>query len=105
MSDTDTEPEGSNHPDVAEIPEHMDRHLGLLHDADIDGTDELLDECLRVWANPEDFENPDSNSLQEAFEENHALYIRHLGIVFGIEYERAYPTGRNDGWPVPLSER
>lgn len=102
---TDTEPEGSSHPTVAEMPEHMNNHLGLLQDADIEGSDELLDEILRLWANPDDFENPDGDSLQEAFEENHALYILHLGVVVGTEYEKAYPVGRNDEWPIPLDDR
>lgn len=91
--------------DGPEMSEHMERHLNILSDAPIEGSDALVGELLRLWEDPQGFENPDDDALIEMFEQNPTLYVLHLGLVFGIEYEQAYPKDRHDEWPVPLEVR
>ena len=89
----------------AEMPEHMKRHLRLMKESDIEGIDKILDELEYIWNNPDEYENPNKSGLSQRYEEDPLIYVLHLCIAFGTDYERAYPTGRNEDWPIPVDER
>ena len=55
-----------------------------------------------LWQNPDDFEQ---SSNVDKWRDDHVLTLVELGVLFGIEYERAYPTGRNDEWPISKDRR
>lgn len=63
--------------------------------------DKLFAYWIRLWHSPDEFEEA---SLDE-WRESKALWAFQLGVLFGIEYEQAYPEGRNEEWPVPVDER
>lgn len=54
-----------------------------------------------LWENPEEFAEGGIPEEVDTREE----YAFRMGVVFGIEYERAYPTGEQEKWPVDLEER
>ncbi|MWG36556.1 hypothetical protein [Halomarina oriensis] len=62
---------------------------------------ELHDHWMRLWENPEAFEGAEFDQWRET----PWLTIFQLGVLFGIDYEQAYPEGRNDEWPIPKDER
>lgn len=99
MSDERTA--GNEH--VAEPPEFTRRAL------EEDYYPETIQrELRRLWHNPEEFEMGIGDVKIEAKRAGMPIEVYlalHLGICFGIEYERAYPTGRRDLWPVALDER
>jgi hypothetical protein len=60
----------------------------------------VLNSWDELWENPEafadgEFEDPETDE---------ELIFR-MGVCFGIDYERAYPTGEQEEWPVDLEER
>lgn len=61
----------------------------------------LLDEMNDLWENPEDYAGGDLSEYDGVDEK----FLLHLGVGFGIEYERAYPSHERDEWPVSLEER
>lgn len=91
--------------DGPEMPVSMENTLTTLNNAPIKGSGDIMDQLIHLWENPDDFENPDKSSLEKQYEDNPMLLILELGVLFGTNYERVYPTGRNDEWPIPLDER
>lgn len=103
----------------AEMPERMDilhKRLQLLATLQLDTnarldrvlpwreekTDfqDVVDKWEEIWENPEEFASGEIE-LGESDEE----FIFYLGVNFGIEYERAYPLGNQEEWPVDIEER
>ena len=54
----------------------------------------VTEEMTRLWDNPDSFE--EGGTLDEELVDNPNYLMFRLGIVFGIEYERKYPT--NGDW-------
>lgn len=80
----------------------LDKHLPW---RDHEPWAEVFDHAMELWENPEAFEAGDSpRPWEDTGEMGERAYFQ-LGVLFGIEYEQAYPEGRNDEWPVPLEER
>lgn len=60
----------------------------------------ILETWDEMWENPEKF----AEGELEVSDDREAQVFR-MGVCFGIEYERAYPTGERDKWPVSVEER
>lgn len=61
----------------------------------------VYDDWCELWARPHDYAR---GALSGGLDPN-ALVFFHLGVAFGIDYEQAYPEGREDEWPVPVEDR
>lgn len=64
--------------------------------------DDLFAHWVWLWENPDGFESAEGI---ERWKGSDWLAIFELGVLFGIEYEQAYPEGENSAWPVPVAER
>jgi len=53
-----------------------------------------------LWENPEKFAEGELD-----IPEDRESQVFRMGVCFGIEYERAYPTGEQDKWPVSVEDR
>ena len=62
----------------------------------------LLRQHDELWGNPTEFA---ADGGPDVWKGQPQLMMFQIGVVFGIEYERAYPTGQQDEWPVPIEER
>lgn len=60
----------------------------------------VLNAWDEIWENPEAFADGEFEDPETKEEE-----IFRMGVCFGIEYERAYPTGEQEEWPVDIDER
>jgi hypothetical protein len=59
-----------------------------------------------LWNDPRGYETvDDERDLMDVWEQEPATFIFELGVFFGLDYERAYPAGRDDEWPVPIEDR
>lgn len=86
--------------DVAELPDSIERHFGLIELLDDEMRTQLRGELESMWENPEHYAEEGHGGM-----ESELMYALRLGVAFGVEYEKAYPTQRRDEWPVPLEER
>lgn len=63
----------------------------------------LFEHWIALWNDPDEFEN--AGHVERWKEGPMELVMFELGVIFGIDYEQAYPEGRNDEWPIPVAER
>lgn len=97
---------GSSHDGVAEMKPRLANLVETIAGNADEHPDtvwaELYDHLTWLWENPDGFEA--GNAVGE-WEDTPPLMLFELGVLFGIEYEQAYPEGKNDEWPVPLADR
>lgn len=93
---------------VAEMHDRLNRLLTSLRIAGwVNGGEsetKIHDHLMWLWENPDKFESTEHDSA-DRWKGDDILTALQIGVVFGIEYEQAYPTGRNDEWPVPVAKR
>lgn len=72
------------------------------------GLREIAAEMDRLWLHPDEFEHPGSDLEWEDLRgesyiaNEHVFLVFHLGVCFGIDYERQYPTDEDEDWPEPV---
>jgi len=93
--------------DTAEMNELQKSILGKMRMlADVDDGEHwqaMVDHIEKLWENPEAFADGDLDD--SAWKDDECVMALHMGVLYGIEYERAYPTGQREGWPVSLDVR
>ena len=62
----------------------------------------IFQQWMWLWTNPEEFEN---GTAVDEWKGKPDVMLFELGVIFGIDYEQAYPEGRNNEWPIPVEER
>ena len=87
---------------AAVMPDHLVQLIGTCKTHDSDQLNRMGNHLEWLWNNPDVWEGGANTDRWEG--DPHLLLVE-LGVVFGTEYEEAYPTGRNDEWPIPLTER
>lgn len=60
----------------------------------------VLESWDDMWQNPEQYAEEGMGEPESKEEQ-----IFRMGVAFGIEFERAYPSGEEDEWPVDLEDR
>lgn len=86
---------------VAEKPPQIEDMIKRLKNSD-DSKKKLLAEIAGDrWNNPDKFAEGDLTGYEEVEE----VLIFQLGLIFGIAFEEAYPSGKQEEWPIPLNER
>lgn len=91
--------------DVAEMKPRMEQVMNTLEQrAEADGGPfaDLYEHLEWLWENPDAFEAAEATDL---WKDDAMLAVLELGVLFGIDYEQAYPEGRRDEWPIPIDER
>jgi len=58
----------------------------------------MVDHIEELWENPEAFAEGELDD--SAWKDDEYIMALHMGVLFGIEYELAYPTGQREAWPV-----
>lgn len=76
--------------------------METLSDHDADELNRVHAHLRDLWMHPDAFAVGD---MVERWRNDPTLMCVELGVIFGIEYEKAYPTGQSDEWPIPLGER
>lgn len=63
---------------------------------------ELFELWMGLWNNPEEFEQTGSSEHSNG---DPFLLMFRMGVVFGIDYEQAFPEDENEDWPIPVDKR
>ena len=88
--------------DTAEMDAGMARVMSTMSRHRSPEINRIHDHLQALWERPDGFE---AGEMIDAWDDDPLLSIVELGVVFGIAYEQAYPTARNDEWPIPVDER
>ena len=93
--------------DAGLVPSRHESRLMRLLDREDESevADAVRESLLSLWANPEQFATTGSGDLLDDRLTERDEFLLRMGVVFGIEYETAYPTGERDRWPVPVEAR
>lgn len=84
-----------------EIPQHLEN---LLDELDTDESKNIRRHLVNIWNHPEKYEN-DGLPNKDLWEEEPLIAFVEMGIIFGIEYELTYPTGKEEDWPISIEDR
>lgn len=96
----DHESEGT--PYGAEMRPRLRRLMRTLREHESDDLNTVHRHLKDLWNHPDSFE---SSELDERWKNDTVLMLVELGVVFGIDYEQAYPEGERDEWPIPVEDR
>ena len=87
-------------------PAEMDPHISALMETlrthESPELNRVYSHLQDLWMHPDSFE---AGEMIERWKNDQLLMVVELGVLFGIEYEKSYPTGRNDEWPIPIEDR
>jgi len=62
----------------------------------------LAEHMQFLWEHPDFYESGD---LVDSWKGDELLMVFEMGVVFGIDYEQAYPEGENEKWPIAPKDR